>query len=46
MSIARAAALAALFALVLGACSSYKQVDDPSDGSNGKTKSRPAGLVR
>lgn len=46
MSIARAAILFGISALLLSACSNYKQVDDPSDGDNGKTKSRPSALVR
>ncbi len=41
MSIARAVALVGLFAVVLSACSNYKQVNDPSDGDNGKYKNRP-----
>lgn len=47
MSIARAGILGGLFAvLLLNACSNYKQVDDPSDGDNGKTKNRPSAPVR
>lgn len=47
MSIARAGVLVGLFAaLLLSACSNYKQVDDPSDGDNGKTKNRPSASVR
>lgn len=40
-------ALAALaFASVLSACSSYKQVSDPADGSNDKYKHHLAGSER
>ena len=46
MSIVRIALLASLAASILSACSSYKQVDDPSDGDNGKYKNRPVSLVR
>jgi hypothetical protein len=46
MSIARLVFFFGLAALFLNACSTYKQVDDPSDGSNGKTKNRPSALVR
>ena len=47
MSIARAGLIGGMLAvLLLGACSNYKQVDDPSDGDNGKTKNRPAASVR
>lgn len=46
MSIARIAALACLLALAFEGCSNYKQVDDPSDGDNGKTKNRPSAVVR
>ncbi len=35
--------LLAILALagILGGCAGYKEVSDPSDGSNDKTKSRP-----
>ncbi len=46
MSIARYAVLLGLTAIVFGGCSNYKQVDDPSDGDNGKFKNRPASTVR
>ena len=47
MSIARAGFVGGLLAvLLLGACSNYKQVDDPSDGANGKTKNRLSAPVR
>lgn len=46
MSIARFVLLAGLTALLASACSNYKQVDDPSDGANGKTKDRPSVTVR
>lgn len=38
--------LAALAAAAVSGCSSYKQVDDSSDGQNGKYKHHPAGLAR
>ena len=38
--------LTSLAAMALNACSSYKQVDDPSDGSNAKTKLRPTAAAR
>lgn len=46
MSIVRYALLASLAAIALNACSSYKQVDDSSDGDNGKFKNRPVSVVR
>ncbi|MEN9307803.1 MAG: hypothetical protein RL173_1735 [Fibrobacterota bacterium] len=46
MSIVRAAALVGLLALAFNGCSNYKQVNDPSDGDNGKTKNRPTSLSR
>jgi hypothetical protein len=46
MSIARLVVLLGLAASLLNACSNYKQVDDPSDGDNGKTKNRPSAPVR
>jgi len=46
MSAIRLLVLTALAASALTACSSYKQVDDPSDGSNGKTKLQPSSVAR
>lgn len=46
MSAFRILLLASVAATTLGACSSYKQVDDPSDGSNGKTKLHPSAVAR
>jgi hypothetical protein len=46
MSIARLVFFFGLATLLVNACSNYKQVDDPADGSNGKTKNRPTALVR
>jgi hypothetical protein len=46
MSAIRCLILASLTATVLIACSTYKQVDDPSDGSNGKTKLQPSSIAR
>ena len=36
----------ALLLSILAGCSEYKQVDDPSDGGNGKFKHHPTGLSR
>jgi hypothetical protein len=46
MTIARAAVLLGMLALAFNGCSSYKQVNDSSDGDNGKTKNRPSSLSR
>ncbi len=46
MSAVRFLLLASLAASALVACSSYKQVDDSSDGSNGKTKLHPSAVSR
>lgn len=46
MFIVRTAVLLGLAAFALSGCSNYKQVDDPSDGDNGKFKNRPASTVR
>lgn len=46
MSVVRLIVLTSLAAAALNACSSYKQVDDPSDGSNGKTKLHPSAVAR
>jgi hypothetical protein len=46
MSAIRFLILASLAAAALNACSTYKQVDDPSDGSNGKTKLQPSSVAR
>ncbi|HXP91125.1 MAG TPA: hypothetical protein VN931_09375 [Fibrobacteria bacterium] len=46
MSTIRILILATLAAAALYACSTYKQVDDPSDGSNGKTKLQPSSIAR
>jgi hypothetical protein len=46
MSAVRFLVLAALATAALNACSSYKQVDDPSDGSNAKTKLHPSAAAR
>jgi outer membrane protein assembly factor BamE (lipoprotein component of BamABCDE complex) len=46
MSAIRLLVLTALAAAALTACSTYKQVDDPSDGSNAKTKLQPSSVAR
>jgi len=46
MSAIRFLILASLASAALNACSTYKQVDDPSDGSNGKTKLQPSSVAR
>jgi outer membrane protein assembly factor BamE (lipoprotein component of BamABCDE complex) len=46
MSAIRFLILASATAAALAACSTYKQVDDPSDGSNGKTKFQPSSVAR
>jgi len=46
MTIARVAVLVGLFALAFNGCSNYKQVNDSSDGDNGKFKNRPSSLSR
>jgi uncharacterized lipoprotein len=38
--------LASLAVATLSACSTYKQVDDSSDGSNPKTKLHPSAVAR
>jgi hypothetical protein len=45
MSAIRLLVLTAL-AAALTACSTYKQVDDPSDGGNAKTKLQPSSVAR
>lgn len=46
MSIARLVFFIGVAALLVNACSNYKQVDDPSDSDNGKTKHHPSASVR
>ena len=46
MSVIRFLFLASLAAAALSACSTYKQVDDTSDGSNPKTKLHPSAVAR
>jgi len=46
MSIARLVLICGLAVFLVNACSNYKQVDDPSDGANGKTKNHPSASVR
>jgi outer membrane protein assembly factor BamE (lipoprotein component of BamABCDE complex) len=46
MSAVRFLILASLAAAALNACSTYKQVDDTSDGSNAKTKLQPSSVAR
>lgn len=46
MHVVRILFLTALAAAALSACSTYKQVDDPSDGSNPKTKLHPSAVAR
>ena len=46
MSAVRLILLASLAATALCACSTYKQVDDSSDGGNGKTKLHPSAVAR
>jgi len=46
MSAIRIVFLASLATIALSACSTYKQVDDPSDGSNPKTKLHPSAVAR
>jgi hypothetical protein len=29
---------------ILGGCAGYKEVSDPNDGANGKTKARPSSV--
>lgn len=46
MTLNRLLLLALLSTAILGGCSSYKQVDDSSDNSNGKYKHHPSDLAR
>ena len=46
MSAFRFLILTSLAAAALTTCSTYKQVDDPSDGSNAKTKLHPSAVAR